>query len=805
MAHPELRVSLGRAVRKARKDKVRVRLAGLSFRDGDRDKHVNVHISPLSVDDMTQHYLVIFEPVEGPRAVTRRSTGPGSRPAATDQGGDADRRIGELQEELVETRAHLQSSIDEQDAVHAELQMAHEEVLSINEELQSTNEELMTTKEELQAANEELSTLNDGLRQRNTELQTLSTDLSTLLETVDIPILMLGLDLRIRRYSPRAEAELQLRPQDIGVPINEIRGSVPLVGLEQVIERTIKEGVFQTSEIQGRQGRWYEARVWPHRTPDREIVGSVVALIDVDRIKQAMAAVASARDFSAATVETLQEPLLVLDNHLRVLSANRAFYQTFRLSPERVEQVLLTDLDAGNWNIRELVASVDEIRTNGMALEGLEISHDFERIGPRVVRVNGRRIVQPGSNTENILLALEDVTERKFIDQRLLQAAKMQVVGQLASGVAHEVNNQAQAILGFSAFVHESLDVQDPRRSDLEQVIKAATRSGEIAQGLLAFSRQKQLHPEVLDVKTVVASVEPLLCRVMGPNIEVAVSVDAEVGQVEADRALLEQSLVNLGLNARDAMPEGGRLLVRASSIVVDDDYTSHHHEAGVRHGPYARIEVIDSGVGMDAATQARLFQPFFTTKPAGQGTGLGLASVYGTVTQCKGVVWVESAPGRGTTFTIDLPQVRGTMHSIPGDAPTEVAPRGSETILVVEDEEIIRSWIRRVLRQLGYTVLEAREGAEALRIIQEEGNLIQLVLSDVLMPGMAGRELGQRMTMVRPGLPLLYMSGFTEEEVARQGWLGPDQPLLAKPFGGAALASKIREMLDTQVAGLSG
>jgi signal transduction histidine kinase len=530
----------------------------------------------------------------------------------------------------------------------------------------------------------------------------------------------------------------------------------------------------------------------------------VLALIDVDRIKQAMAAVASARDFSAATVETVQEPLLILDTHLRVLSANRAFYQTFRLSPERVEQVMLTDLDAGNWNVGELVASLDEIRTKGMAFEGLEISHDFERIGPRVVRINGRRIVQPGSNTENILLALEDVTERKFIEQRLLQAAKMQAVGQLASGVAHEVNNQAQAILGFSTFVHESLDVQDPRRSDLEQVIKAATRSGEIAQGLLAFSRQKQFHPEVLDVETVVASVETLLCRIMGPNIEVAVSVDAEVGQVEADRALLEESLVNLALNARDAMPEGGRLLVRASSIVVDDDYASHH-EAGVRHGPYARIEVIDSGVGMDAATQARLFQPFFTTKPAGQGTGLGLASVYGTVTQCKGVVCVESAPGRGTTFTIDLPQVRGTMHSIPGDAPTEVAPRGSETILVVEDEEMIRSWTRRVLRQLGYTVLEAREGAEALRIIQEEGNLIQLVLSDVLMPGMDGRELGQRMTMVRPGLPLLYMSGFTEEEVARQGWLGPNQPLLAKPFGGAALASKIREMLDTQAAGLSG
>jgi PAS domain S-box-containing protein len=397
-----------------------------------------------------------------------------------------------------------------------------------------------------------------------------------------------------------------------------------------------------------------------------------------------------------------------------------------------------------------------------------------------------------------------DITERKRVEDQLRQAERMQAAGRLAGGMAHEVNNMMTGVLGFSEFLLRSFPEDDPRRGEVQEIIRAGTRASDVTRQLLAFTRQQLLHPELLDLNVVVSGVEKMLRRSLGEDHVLALDLAEEVGQIRADRGQLEQVLVNLILNARDAMRERGRVTIATSRATLDEVYAQAHAGVGIPPGAYVRLSVTDTGVGMEPGVQARIFEPFFTTKPVGQGTGLGLSTVYGIVKQSHGFVWCYSEPGHGTTFRIYLPRTGGApIPAPPPRAPAE--PRGgSETILVVEDEEVVRALACRGLREQGYAVLEARHGREALERIAAGPATIDLVISDVVMPELSGRELGARLAELHPGLPVLYMSGYTGEDVIQRGLLDPGMPFQQKPFTPEGLARTVREMLD-RAAGRAG
>jgi two-component system cell cycle sensor histidine kinase/response regulator CckA len=389
-----------------------------------------------------------------------------------------------------------------------------------------------------------------------------------------------------------------------------------------------------------------------------------------------------------------------------------------------------------------------------------------------------------------------DVTERVQLEQQLRQAQKMEAVGRLAGGIAHDFNNILTAITGYADLLLEDLGATDPRRQDADEIHKAADRAAGLTRQLLAFSRQQVLQPTVLEVNKLVSDLEKMLRRLLGEDVELGTRLAPTTGRVKADPGQLEQVIMNLAVNARDAMPNGGKLTLETGNVDLDEAYAADHYPA--RAGPFVLLAVSDTGIGMSEETQAHMFEPFFTTKEKGKGTGLGLATVYGIIKQSGGFIWVYSEVGHGTTFKLYLPRVEELAEraSQPAQAPARAA-RGTETVLVVEDEAPVRSVARQVLERHGYTVLEAPSAEAALDIATRYSGTIHLLLTDVVMPGLNGRELASRLANLRPDARVIFMSGYTDDAVTRHGVLEPGSAYVQKPFTPDAMARKVREVLD--------
>ena len=392
---------------------------------------------------------------------------------------------------------------------------------------------------------------------------------------------------------------------------------------------------------------------------------------------------------------------------------------------------------------------------------------------------------------------VNDISDRKQLEDRLLQAQKMEAVGRLAGGVAHDFNNMLTVIAGYNRMILDDLSPLDPLRGCAEEVLKAADRAAALTQQLLAFSRRQVMRSCVMNVNTTVEHTEKMLRRLIGEDIELVLSLSADIGNIKADPNHIEQAIVNLALNARDAMPKGGRITVETANTYLDETYARTH--LGVKPGEFVMVAVSDTGHGMDAETRRRLFEPFFTTKEKGKGTGLGLATVYGVVKQLGGDIWVYSEPGQGTTFKLYFPRVTETA-SLPPASPVEAnrAP-STETILVVEDEQAVRDLTVKILRKLGHTILAAANGAEAIEIATSYPGPIALLLTDVVMPNMSGRQVADHLLKLRPDLKVLYLSGYTDNTVIHHGVLDHGVEFLPKPFSREALARKIRDVLGSR------
>ena len=525
--------------------------------------------------------------------------------------------------------------------------------------------------------------------------------------------------------------------------------------------------------------------VGPLKDGQGRIIGNVGVLRDLTESKRA-----EERFYKAFHLNPEPITLATLSEG-RYFDVNESF---LRVTGYRRDEVIgRTSLELKFWERVEDRATLIRLLQQQGSVRDLEITFRTKSGEQRtaldsadVIELNGQQCV---------IAILKDITERKSLENQLRQLQKMEAVGQLTGGIAHDFNNLLGVILGYSEMLEEKLERNSKLHKTAVEITKAGQRAASLTRQLLAFSRQQVLEPKVLNLNTVVADTQKMLGRLLGENIEIAAALASDIGQIRADRGQIEQVIMNLAVNARDAMPDGGKIIIETRNMDLDDAYALRHPPAVA--GRYVELVVTDTGVGMDAQTQSHIFEPFFTTKELGKGTGLGLATVYGVVKQSGGYVWVYSEPGVGTTFKVYLPRIDAEIqHGRRVDAGSTLA-KGSETILLVEDEESLRTLTRTILEQNGYTILEASGGEEAMEIARRYPSPIDLLLTDMVMPGISGRMVASELTQARPGIKVLYMSGYSG--FGSQGLAESGDILLTKPITRSALLRKLDEVLHLQ------
>ena len=438
-------------------------------------------------------------------------------------------------------------------------------------------------------------------------------------------------------------------------------------------------------------------------------------------------------------------------------------------------------------------AAAEETRRTGVGCR-LEYRIRHKRGDWRVFESTSSAVRNANGETEKLVIVNRDITERKQLEQQLYLSQKLEAVGRLSGGVAHDFNNLLGVIIGYSEVMQKRMAPNDRFREAADEILKAAHRAAALTKQLLAFSRKQVLEPKVLDLNTVVADVEKMLKRLIGEDILLEILVSPDLHAVKADPGQIGQVIMNLAVNARDAMPNGGKLTIETANTTLDEKDAGRYRY--VVPGQYVKLRVSDTGCGMDAETQSHMFEPFFTTKEKGKGTGLGLATVYGVVKQSGGYIWVESEVGKGTQFEIFLPRVEGEIEKPQKASAPVKESRGGQTILVVEDEQALRKLTSSVLQDLGYTVLEAGDAAEALALVKQSKPAVDLLLTDVVMPGKSGRDLADELVPQIPGMKVLFMSGYTDGAIAAHRVLEPGLSLLRKPFSSEELTQTVARIL---------
>jgi PAS domain S-box-containing protein len=494
-------------------------------------------------------------------------------------------------------------------------------------------------------------------------------------------------------------------------------------------------------------------------------------------------------------IESLPMGLVIADENGKITDLNESSLRMFGYSREEllgqtVETLVPDRLRNSHRGHRAGYNKEPHARPMGQGMELLARRKDGTEFPVEVS-------LGPLANQHGTLVSatIVDITERKKIEQQLRLAQRMEAIGQLAGGIAHDFNNLLAVIMGSADIIVDVLPRGDPLGRKVELIRSAGSSAADLVRQLLAFSRQQMIQPVVLDVRKIIQRTQAMLERIIGEDIEFQVLMEDSVGSIKADPGQIEQVLLNLAANARDALPKGGRITIRASNVELDASDKKKHNP--IVPGPYVMLSIEDTGCGMDLKTQARIFDPFFTTKEMGKGTGLGLATVYGIVKQTGGYIWVYSEVGHGTIFRVYLPRVGKAVQTAERE-PSEIEDlQGSETILLAEDSESLREMAEEYLKSIGYTVLSAVSGEKALQLAKDFEGPIHLLLTDVVMPEMSGPELANQLASLRPGLMIIFTSGYTDDAIARQGILDPEVAFIQKPYRPKALAKKIRQVLN--------
>ena len=591
--------------------------------------------------------------------------------------------------------------------------------------------------------------------------------------------------------------------QDLGMELEQIVGKddfaffpPELAEAYRADDRTVMtEGTIKVlDERYKRAGeeQWIHTTKVPHRDEQGEIVGVLGIFENITGHKRDVEALRTAEERTRFALQNAHVGIWDLDYTSGVLQWSDVMETQYGLSPGTFGGTFEAFVERIHPEDR---ASVLDIVGNGMKT-GADFSVLHRTTRPdgavRWLRGSGRIVLDEGGQPLRAIGISQDVTERRTLEAQFQQAQKMEAVGRLAGGVAHDFNNLLTVILGLCGLLLEDASPDDPRIGDIAEIQEAGTRAANLTRQLLAFSRKQIIEPTFLDLNVILADMRPMLGRLIREDVKVVFSGRPGLALVEADRSQVEQVVANLAVNAQDAMPQGGTLTIETANVELDEDYAAAHF--AVKPGPYVVLTVTDSGTGMTPEVLGHLFEPFFTTKEVGKGTGLGLATVHGIVTRSGGSVNVYTEVGRGTSFKVYFPQAAGEAAAAQPAAPVQLCG-GTERVLVVEDADGLRSLTRRLLERQGYTVAVAANAEEALRLFEETP--CDVLLTDVVMPGSSGPELAMQLIALRPGLEVIYMSGYTDEAIVRHGVLKPGIAFLHKPFTADALGRKIREVLD--------
>ncbi|HEY9606008.1 MAG TPA: PAS domain-containing protein [Allocoleopsis sp.] len=800
-----MKLELRTALHQAKKREMSVRKEGLEIREREQVRQVNLDVIPFKVRGLEERYfLVLFE--EAPLTAIPQSNETGfseTKPRRGKQTSDK-QEIARLNQELATTKEYLQSIIEEQEATNQDLRAANEEILSSNEELQSSNEELETAKEEIQAANEELNTINDELHRRNLESTQVSSDLQNLISSTNIPILMLGSNLCIRCFTPLAQSLLHLIPTDVGRPLRDINHTLNVPDLESQILDVINTLTTKEQEVQDQEGRWYDLRIRPYRTIDNKIDGAVVMLMDIDALKRSMEQLEYSRNYAQAIVETVREPLIVLDKDLRVLTANQSFYRTFQVGPAETEQQLLFELANGEWNIPELREMLEEILPNDTQLEDFEVEQNFAQIGHKIMLLNARTMTQ-AQNGKSILLAIEDITERKRLEAELTQtlAQEQSARGQaeaanrakdeFLSMVSHELRNPLSTILLWTQLLlrQEFGDARMTRA--LEAINRSAKVQSKVIEDLLDISRITSgklcLDARPLDLASVIGAVIELVqVSADAKQIQISSQLEPGVEQIVGDSERLQQVIWNLLSNAIKFTPAGGRVDVTLESLDAQ-----------------AQITVSDTGQGISADFLPYVFDRFrqadSSLTRSNFGLGLGLTIVRHVVELHGGTVQVESPGiGQGATFTVRLPlqvnleenssvcagksalsidKIRVSAEDIPSLV--------GVGILLVDDEADTRELLTTVMEHYGAIVTAVASAREAIATLKTNPRDYDVLLSDISMPEEDGYRLIRQVRALKSEaggqIPAVALTALASSEDETEAIAAGFQRHLAKPL----------------------
>jgi two-component system, chemotaxis family, CheB/CheR fusion protein len=811
-----LLIELRAAIYQAQRQEMLVSKKAVPIRDSDDSRIVNLHVIPFQAPSSNErHLLVLFEEVPA------IDVPPSSSNPQTSQS-DLERENTRLRQELAAaiqeraaTQEYLQAMILELEHTNQDLKVANEEILSSNEELQSTNEELETAKEEIQATNEELNTTNEELRSRNLELHRVNNDLTNLLASINIPILMLTNDLRIRRFTPMAQRLFNFIPSDMGRPLSDIRANLNIPDLEPLILDVLDTLSVKELEVQTQGGHWYALRIRPYRTIENQIDGVVLVLLDIDDLKRSATTLEAARNYAEAIVETVRVPLVVLESDLRINKANRAFYETFQVSPPETTQALIFDVGNGQWNIPELRLLLENFFARDGLIENVEIDHDFERIGQKTILLNGWRFIPQGDD-QKILLAIEDITERQQFEaerSQLLsqeQAARQQAEAaslakdEFLSNLSHELRNPLNTMLGWAQVLRtQQLDPATATRA-LEVMERSARTQAQLIEDLLDISRitsgRLHLNTQLIDLAPVVDdTIASMQLSADTKSIQIVSQLTSATVVGDVDR--LQQVLWNLLSNAIKFTPSGGQVAVRLVQVEADGDA----EEALPLSPPYAQITVSDTGQGIPANLLPYIFERFrqgdSSSTKTSQGLGLGLTIVRHIVELHGGTVQAESpGEGQGTTMTVRLP-LRSQSAAVIAQ-PDEPEPTVTESIavgeqallpltdlyiLVVDDEIDSLDLMRWMLENAGAQVVAVASAREALAALTASPGRFDVLLADIGMPDEDGLALIRQVRALSPELggqiPAAAITAYASDREQHQAIAAGFQRHMAKPI----------------------